>query len=131
MPQLLHRLGEQMKTLIYVSLTLNIMVLLPILILTAMKSPIVDSAWGGSTQARGILMSIYFAILAVSAIFLFFPVPEFVFAMLLVQVIYKITTPFTVGSFTNPVVISNLVITAFFLVTLVSMIPAIKERFTL
>lgn len=120
-----------MKTLIYVSLALNITVLLPILILTAMKSPIVDSAWGASTQARGILMSIYFAILAVSAILLFFPVPEFVFALLLVQVIYKITTPFTVGSFANPVVISNLVITAFFLVTLVSMFPAIRDRFSL
>jgi hypothetical protein len=102
-----------MKTLIYVSLALNIMVLLPILILTAMKSPIVDSAWGGST------------------ILLFFPVPEFVFALLLVQVIYKITTPFTVGTFANPVVISNLVITAFFLVTLASMVPAIKERLSL
>jgi len=30
--------------------------------------------------------------------------------LLLVQVIYKITTPLTVGSFENPVVISNLVV---------------------
>jgi hypothetical protein len=34
-------------------------------------------------------------------------------ALLLVQVIYKLTTPFTVGSFTNPVVLSNLAIAAF------------------
>lgn len=120
-----------MKAFIYIALALNIMVLLPILILTAMKSPIVDSAWGGPTQSRGILMSIYFAILAVSVILIFFPVPEFVFALLLVQVIYKVTTPFTVGSFSNPVVISNLAITAFFLVTLVSMFPAIRDRLSL
>jgi len=30
--------------------------------------------------------------------------------LLLVQVIYKITTPLTVGSFENPVLISNLVV---------------------
>jgi hypothetical protein len=39
--------------------------------------------------------------------------------LLLVQVIYKFTTPFTVGSFTNPVVLSNLVIATLHLVTLV------------
>jgi hypothetical protein len=120
--------GEQMKTLIYISLVLNILVLLPILVLTAMKSPIVDGAWGAATEARGILMSIYFAILVVSVILLFFPDPTLVFALLLVQSIYKITTPFTVGSFTNPVVISNLAITALFAVTLISLFPAVWDR---
>jgi len=38
--------------------------------------------------------------------------------LLLVQVIYKITTPLTVGSFENPVVISNLVVAAMHAVTL-------------
>jgi hypothetical protein len=38
--------------------------------------------------------------------------------LLLVQVLYKLTTPFTVGSFANPVVISNLVIAALHLTTL-------------
>ena len=40
--------------------------------------------------------------------------------LLLVQVIYKFTTPFTVGSYTNPVVLSNLAIATLHLVTLVS-----------
>lgn len=95
---------------------------------------VIDTGMSGRPDALNpveLLMSIYFAILAVSAVLLFFPVPEFVFALLLVQVLYKITTPVTVGSFTNPVVISNLVITAFFLVTLPSIFPAIRDRFSL
>jgi hypothetical protein len=44
--------------------------------------------------------------------------PMLVAPLLLVQVLYKLTTPFTVGSFTNPVVISNVVIAAVHLMTL-------------
>jgi hypothetical protein len=115
------------KALIYISLAVNIVVLIPILVLTALKSPIVDSAWGVATESRGILMSIYFAILAVSVALLFYPVPAFVFALLLVQVIYKVTTPFTVGSISNPVVISNLFIAAFFIITLIAIYPTVKD----
>lgn len=39
-------------------------------------------------------------------------------SLLLVQVIYKLTTPSTVGSFDNPVVISNLLVALLHLVTL-------------
>jgi hypothetical protein len=45
--------------------------------------------------------------------------PVLVAPLLLVQVIYKFTTPFTVGSFTNPVVLSNLAIATLHLMTLV------------
>jgi hypothetical protein len=117
-----------MNTLIYISLSINILVLVPILVLMAIKSPVVDHAWGGFTEARGILMSIYFAILALSAFLIFKPVPSFVFALLLVQVIYKVTTPFTVRSFSNPVVVSNLFIAAFHIFTLFSVFPAIQEQ---
>jgi hypothetical protein len=48
------------------------------------------------------------------------PIASFVAALLAVQVIYKLTTPFTVGSFRNPVVISNLVIATLHAVTLAS-----------
>lgn len=117
-----------MKALIYTSLAINILVLTPILILMAMSSPVIDNAWGVSTESQGILMSIYFSIFVTSVLLLFFPIPEMVFALLSVQVIYKITTPITVGSISNPVVISNLVISAFFIVTLISLFPIIKER---
>lgn len=117
-----------MNTLIYISLAVNIVVLTPILILMLIKSPVIDRAWGRFTEARGILMSIYFAIFAVSVVLLFFPVPAFVFALLLVQVIYKVTTPFTVGSIKNPVVISNLFIAAFYIVTLINIHPEVADQ---
>ena len=117
-----------METLIYVSLSLNICVLIPIVILMAIKSPIVDQNWGGFTSARGILMSIYLSILVVSVLLLFKPAPAFVAALLLVQVVYKITTPFTVGKFSHPVVISNLVISAAHIATLANIYVTVGER---
>lgn len=104
--------------MIYVSLVLNIVVLIPIVVLMAMKSPIVDETWGAFTPARGILMSIYLSILVVSVLLLFKPAPAFVAALLLVQVVYKITTPVTVGKFSHPVVISNLLVSAVHIATL-------------
>ena len=41
-----------METMIYVSLAVNIAVLVPILVLMAVKSPIVDETWGGFTPVR-------------------------------------------------------------------------------
>ncbi|MCX6496103.1 MAG: hypothetical protein NTW23_02080 [Rhodoluna sp.] len=120
-----------METLIYVSLVINICVLIPIVILMAIKSPIVDQTWGGFTAARGILMSIYLSILVVSVLLLFKPVPAFVAALLLVQVVYKITTPFTVGKFSHPVVISNLVISAMHIATLASIYATVGESLLL
>ena len=109
-----------MQTMIYISLAINIVVLVPIVVLMAIKSPLVDTAWGPLTEARAILWSIYIAILVVSIFLAFMPLVSFVAAVLAVQVIYKLTTPFTVGSIRNPVVISNLVIATVHAVTLVS-----------
>ena len=114
-----------MNSMVYISLAVNILVLIPIIVLMLLRSPIIDTAWGSYSQARGILMSIYFAILVVSILLLFRPAPEFVFALLLVQVIYKVTTPLTVG-IKNPVVISNLFIAALHAITLVTLFPAIE-----
>ena len=117
-----------METMIYISLVLNILVLIPIVALMAMKSPIVDETWGGFTPARGILMSIYLSILVVSVFLLFTPAPAFVAALLLVQVVYKLTTPFTVGKLSHPVVISNLVISAVHIATLANIYVTVGER---
>jgi hypothetical protein len=46
-----------------------------------------------------------------------------------VQVIYKITTPFTVGRLQNPIVISNLVVAALHSVTLVSIFRLYGDQF--
>jgi len=116
--------------MVYISLAVNILVLVPIVVLMAIKSPLVDHAWGAFTAARGILMSIYLAILLASVVLLFVPVATFVVALLSVQVIYKLTTPFTVGTFKNPVVISNLLISVVHIATLVSIFNAMGNLFT-
>jgi hypothetical protein len=64
------------------------------------------------------MLSMYLAILLCSAGLLVKPFPAMVAALLLVQIIYKLTTPLTVGNFANPVVISNIAIAAFHSITL-------------
>ena len=118
-----------MNTLIYLSLAVNILVLVPIVILMSIKANIVDETWGAMSPARGILFSIYFSILVASIGLAFAPVPAFVAALLSVRVIYKVTTPFTVGSLKHPVVISNLVISVVHVATLVSIFTQVGSEF--
>jgi hypothetical protein len=101
------------------SLALNVAVLTPICIGLALNVDWAGSAYGPAAPARGILFSVYLAILAVSVWQLFRPRRETIRALLLVQVIYKVTTPFTVGTQMNPVVISNLIIALLHTATLV------------
>lgn len=106
-----------MRVLIIASLGINIFVLVPVcygLLTSAAWTPL---AYGPDSPARGILLSVYIAILMCSIALLFKPVPLMVAALLIVQIVYKVTTPLTVGSFANPVVMSNLGIAAFHCVT--------------
>ena len=73
-------------------------------------------------------MSMYLSILFVSVLLMFRPAPAFVAALLLVQVVYKLTTPFTVGTLRHPVVISNLAISAVHIVTLTAIYKALGEQ---
>jgi hypothetical protein len=106
------------RALIYASLGINIAVLVPVCLGLLNKADWALAAYGAEAPARGILLSVYLAILLCSVGLLFKPAPAMVAALLLVQIIYKITTPFTVGTFSNPVVISNLAIAAFHSLTL-------------
>lgn len=107
-----------MKTMIRVSLAVNILVLTPILFGMAIGSPIIDRVWDEYTASRGILSSLYFALFVLSVILIIKTIPVFVVPLLATQVIYKLTTPFTVGDLMNPVVLNNLWIAALHLVTL-------------
>lgn len=107
-----------MKTMIRVSLAVNILVLTPILFGMAIGSPIIDGAWDEYTASRGILSSLYFALFVLSIILFFRTIPVFVVPLLATQVIYKLTTPFTVGDLMNPVVLNNLWIAVLHAVTL-------------
>ncbi|MBL8180734.1 MAG: hypothetical protein JNL64_03885 [Blastocatellia bacterium] len=107
-----------MRLLIVLSLILNIAVLVPVCFGIITDAAWAREAYGDSTAARGILLSIYLAIGLVSLGLLFRREPNMVAALILVQIIYKLTTPFTVGTITNPVVVSNLFIAVFHSVTL-------------
>ena len=107
-----------MNTMIRFSLLLNIAVLIPVCLGLLRNAAWVAHAFGAATAARGILLSVYGAILVVSTALLFRQEAMLVAPLLLVQVVYKLTTPFTVGSLRNPVVISNIVIAAVHLATL-------------
>ena len=96
-----------------ISLVLNVLVLIPVCSGILLKANWTVDSYGVETPARGILLSIYLSILIFSAVLLFKFDPKFVMALLSVQIIYKLLSPIMVGTFTNPVIISNLFIALF------------------
>lgn len=115
-----------MPTLITLSLLLNIAVLVPVTGSIIANAGWTLAAYGPPSPARGILLAVYLAILAGSAALLWKPVPAMVAALLLVQILYKLMTPFTVGTLANPVVLSNLAIAAFHTLTLATIWKEIR-----
>ncbi|MBF2098509.1 MAG: hypothetical protein IGQ88_09055 [Gloeomargaritaceae cyanobacterium C42_A2020_066] len=107
-----------MRLMITLSMVLNLVVLGPVCFGLFSSAPWVNTSYGDATVARGILLSIYLAIGVVSALLLVRREPQQVAVLLLIQVVYKLTTPLTVGTLDNPVVLSNLAIAAFHTVTL-------------
>jgi hypothetical protein len=107
-----------MRKMIVASLLTNVAVLIPVCGGLLLGASWAAEAYGGATAARGILLSVYVAILAVSVGLLLKPDPLLVAPLLLVQVLYKVTTPFTVGTLANPVVISNIAVATLHLITL-------------
>ena len=109
-----------MRVLITTSLLLNIAVLLPVCAGLLRDAGWTGRAYGGMSPARGILLSVYLSIAIVSCALLTRPEPRAAASLLTMQMVYKLTTPFTVRSWTNPVVISNLLIAAVHLITIVT-----------
>ena len=105
--------------MVAISLVVNVAVLVPVCLGLVLDSGWTGSAYGGTTPARGILLSIYLAICILSLVLLIRRDFTMAAPLLLVQVIYKVTTPITVGTLDNPVVISNLAIALLHTVTLV------------
>jgi hypothetical protein len=119
---------KKMKKMIFASLLVNVVVLIPVCAGLLVGADWVADGYGAATAARGILLSVYGAILVVSLGLLFKREPMLVAPLLLVQVLYKLTTPFTVGSFANPVVISNIVIAALHLTTLGLILSEMRRK---
>lgn len=116
-----------MKKMIVTSLLINVCVLIPVCFGLLTDASWAAEAYGAASPARAILFSIYGSILIVSTGLLFLRNPELVAPLLLVQVVYKFTTPFTVGTLANPVVISNLVIATLHLATLVLIVMSVRR----
>ena len=124
-----------------ISLAVNIAVLIAVctvLVAFSSSEPVIYT-WGPPTPGRGILLSIYFAILVVSIVLLTLhinthsagntrtAVESMVAALLSTQILYKITTPATAGA-ANPVAISNLCISALHAVTLYLLWHTLKPK---
>jgi hypothetical protein len=109
-----------MKMMMRLSLVVNVLVLTPVCWGLLLNAAWVSHGYGEFSAARGILLSIYAAILLVSLGLLWKTAPIAVASLLLIQVIYKLTTPLTVGTLDNPVVISNLIIAAIHAATLLT-----------
>lgn len=110
--------------MLILSLLINLLVLVPVCAGLIMNANWATAAYGPQTPARGILLSVYLAILTVSAALLVINDVSAVAALLACQVVYKTTTPFTVRDWRNPVVLSNLAIAAFHSVSLLPVYAA-------
>jgi len=108
-----------MRVMVVLSLLINVAVLVPVCAGLLVDASWTTSAYGEGTPARSILLSIYMAIGLCSVLLLIRREPKAVAALLLVQVLYKVTTPLTVGTVVNPVVVSNLVVAVVHTATLV------------
>ena len=110
-----------MSLMIILSLLLNIAVLVPVCAGILINAGWARECYGEWSPARGILVSIYLAILAASVLLLAVPRVEAAASLLFLQIVYKTTTPITVGTIKNPVVVSNLLIAAFHIATLATL----------
>lgn len=104
--------------MLFVSLIINITVLIPICYFMLTNNTRIVKTLGEFSPARGILFAIYIMILTVSVYLLIFPNKEFIVALLSMQVIYKILTPFTVKTLKHSFVISNILIAIVHTITL-------------
>ena len=85
-----------MTPMLYVSLLLNVAVLIPVCLGLARGARWADEAWGSPGPARGILLSIYAAILILSVLLLLLGQPLPAAPLLAVQILYKLMAPFIV-----------------------------------
>lgn len=104
-----------------ISLLLNVLVLAPICYLMLTNNVRMVETLGEFNPARGILLAIYMTILIASIGLLIFPDTKFSIALLLMQIVYKLLTPFTVKTLKHPFVISNMLVAIVHIVTVYSL----------
>ena len=115
-----------MRNFIMISLAINICVLIPICFGLFTHAFWIEAVYRADSPARNILLAVYVAILVLSIWQVFDRNPNTIVAILLLQVVYKVVSPITVGSLSNPVVISNLAIAAFHTVTIIVILRQLR-----
>ena len=88
-----------------------------------------DRVLGSFTAGRGILLAIYVTVLLASIALLLQSDTKFALALFAMQIIYKCLSPFTVNTIRNPVVVSNLFIAVFHLITVYTTLASGKLQF--
>ncbi len=117
--------------MLVVSLTLNVLVLVPVTTGLLRQSDWAREVFGPRSPARGILTAVYLAILTASGLLLVAVLAGVTAAvtpvatLLTLQVIYKVLTPWTVGQWRHPVVLSNLAIASVHVLTLALIAPTL------
>jgi hypothetical protein len=94
--------------MIIVSLVGNILCLVPVCSLIVSEVPGFIDAFGPALRARQILLAIYISIIVSSGLLLWLRDERMVATLLFVQIVYKVLSPLTVFSLTNPIVLFNL-----------------------
>jgi hypothetical protein len=104
---------KSLQMMVFCALLLNVAVLVPVCGGLLFNAAWTRSAYGDDTPGRRILLSVYLTIGLASVLLMFHQQPLAVATLQAMQVVYTLTTPLTVGTFANPVVLSNLAIAAF------------------
>jgi hypothetical protein len=101
--------------IVKISHVINVLVAGSMAFLLFIDASNITTVYGEATHARSILTSVYFAIAATSLFALIFPLHSIAIAKVLfpLQILYKLSTLVTVGSFSHPVVLSNILISVF------------------
>jgi hypothetical protein len=113
-----------------ISLFLNIAVLIPVCFGIISGQSFVAHGWGAHQPSLYILVSIYCTILLASCYLLIRPNQYLVFSLLMMQVVYKLLSPFFVGNLQNPVVVSNIAISAVHIISLYFIVKSPKFSLT-
>jgi len=98
--------------MLYVSLLVNVIVLVPVCIILLRNGKAAEQAWGAKTVGRSILLAVYFTILLFSVLLLIVGpngLLPIVHTLLAIQITYKLISIITVG-IRSAVVISNIAI---------------------
>lgn len=111
-------------SLILISHIVNVIVAGTMCVLLITNNARMTPVYGEPTPARSILASLHGSIAALSLFAIIFPIYSIIIALVLfpLQILYKLSTPITVGRAGHPVVVSNIAISILHLLSLATLL---------